>query len=176
MSNDASNIEHYIVVYNVLALTRVVDPSETRASLQHMLLHKWLFPLKNRPQRHCFVDIQVRRSYQRLHSNGLLSLNDLSHWDVIITRLLIPKPESFLTDTLLSGQCRFLRWAESRVSPILKVPLSMKLIGLCVVCHSCVHAYCLWEAVQVTYWWERKMFFFSSCLQNEGLVLLHMRE
>ena len=32
-----------------------------------------------------------------------------------------------LIDTLLSGQCRFLRRAESRVSPTVKVPLSTEL-------------------------------------------------
>ena len=145
-----------------------------------MLLHKWLFPLKNRPQRHCFVDIQVRKSYQRLHSNVLLSLNDLSHWDVIIwctQGCWFQSQRVSLTDTLLSGQCRFLRWAESRVSPILKVPLFTELNRtVCCMSLLCPHILSLRGCSSDGEKRERKMFFFSSCLQNEELVLLRMRE
>ena len=79
--------------------------------------------------RHCFVDIHVRKSYQRPHSNGLLSLNDLSHCDVIIWRTqgCWFQRQSFPDWYSTIWQCRFFRWAESRVSPTLKVPLSTEL-------------------------------------------------
>ena len=177
--NDASNIEHYSVVYNAFPLTRVVDPSETKASLQHMLLYKWLFPLKNRP----WQTLLCRYSSSKILSKTSLEWTSQPHRHVTLrryylthTRLLIPKPEFPWLILYSLGSVDFFDEQNHVSLPLWNFLYPRNLIGLYAVCNSCVHAHGLWEAVQVMYWCEWKMFFFSKCLQNEEFVLSHMRE
>ena len=98
MSYEARNIEFYILASNVFALRRVVDHPKTKASLQHVLQRKWLFPL----QIHSYQTLLCRySSAKKLLKTSLewtsqpQGLVALRHYYMTHTRLLILKGREF---------------------------------------------------------------------------------